>query len=298
MMILRKSHLCGELFMNQRHRQLTRSGFTLIELLVVIAIISILAAILFPVFARARENARRASCMSNLKQITLGFMQYTQDYDEKFPPALWEDPLTYTDSGSGSGSHSFIVQSPLDPSTPAGRFNTSPSSGSDHYYSWMDFIFPYVKSLQLFECPSFHVGVTGTAQNGAASYGYNAFISGIYGSKDTGTGLPNANSFPSMPPLSLATLQRASEIVLTLDYPVVYGTGAKPNTYCSTQYWLNPNDQYYNLAWPHLDGASVGFADGHVKWFKRGSSSICRIETGAGSTIAGRNQRAWNPWLP
>ena len=60
-------------------------GFTLIELLVVIAIISILASILFPVFARARENARRASCMSNLKQIALGFMMYTQDYDGRFP---------------------------------------------------------------------------------------------------------------------------------------------------------------------------------------------------------------------
>lgn len=58
-----------------------RHGFTLIELLVVIAIISILAAILFPVFARARENARRTSCMSNLKQINLGLLQYTQDSD-------------------------------------------------------------------------------------------------------------------------------------------------------------------------------------------------------------------------
>ena len=61
-----------------------RSGFTLIELLVVIAIIAILAAILFPVFARARENARRASCQSNLKQIGLGMLQYTQDYDERY----------------------------------------------------------------------------------------------------------------------------------------------------------------------------------------------------------------------
>ena len=62
-----------------------RNGFALIELLVVIAIIAILAAILFPVFSRARENARRSSCSSNLKQIGLAAMQYVQDYDERMP---------------------------------------------------------------------------------------------------------------------------------------------------------------------------------------------------------------------
>jgi prepilin-type N-terminal cleavage/methylation domain-containing protein len=66
----------------------THQGFTLIELLVVIAIIAILAAILFPVFAKAREKARQTSCQSNLKQIGLGFVQYTNDYDEKYPAAI------------------------------------------------------------------------------------------------------------------------------------------------------------------------------------------------------------------
>jgi prepilin-type N-terminal cleavage/methylation domain-containing protein/prepilin-type processing-associated H-X9-DG protein len=94
-----------------------RTGFTLIELLVVIAIIAILAAILFPVFARARENARRASCQSNLKQIGLGIMQYTQDYDERMPGAY----LYY--------------------------------NGTTLMW-WEDLTQPYVKSYQLMICPS------------------------------------------------------------------------------------------------------------------------------------------------
>lgn len=67
-----------------RFRSRLRAGFTLIELLVVIAIIAILAAILFPVFAQARDKARQAACLSNAKQISLGFLQYAQDYDELF----------------------------------------------------------------------------------------------------------------------------------------------------------------------------------------------------------------------
>ena len=85
-----------------------KSAFTLIELLVVIAIIAILAAILFPVFARARENARRSSCQSNLKQIGLGQLQYVQDYDEKYalsivgatdpptPVCRWVGPIRFS----------------------------------------------------------------------------------------------------------------------------------------------------------------------------------------------------------
>src|SRR5450755_1930358 len=73
-----------------------RPGFTLIELLVVVAIIALLAAILFPVFARARENARRTSCSSNLKQLGLGVLMYAQDYDEYYPYCV----MVLTDPGS------------------------------------------------------------------------------------------------------------------------------------------------------------------------------------------------------
>ena len=76
----------------------SRRAFTLIELLVVIAIIALLAAILFPVFARARENARRSSCGSNMKQMGLAVQQYSQDYDERFPRAGGPSP-----SSGGAG---------------------------------------------------------------------------------------------------------------------------------------------------------------------------------------------------
>jgi prepilin-type N-terminal cleavage/methylation domain-containing protein/prepilin-type processing-associated H-X9-DG protein len=97
-----------------------RQGFTLIELLVVIAIIAILAALLFPVFAQAREKARQTSCLSNLKQLGTAMQMYAQDFDELFPPAIGREP------------------------------------GVKTYYemSWMHMIQPYVKNLGVFICPS------------------------------------------------------------------------------------------------------------------------------------------------
>ena len=95
-----------------------RNGFTLIELLVVIAIIAILAAILFPVFASARAAARKTSCLSNMKQLSLGMQQYIQDYDEKFP--AWQYGQRFiTDSGS----------------------------------YWPNAIYPYVKNTGVYRCP-------------------------------------------------------------------------------------------------------------------------------------------------
>jgi prepilin-type N-terminal cleavage/methylation domain-containing protein/prepilin-type processing-associated H-X9-DG protein len=96
------------------------NGFTLIELLVVIAIIAILAAILFPVFAKAREKARQTTCMNNQKQIALGIIQYVQDYDEWFP------------CGNNAG------------------IGTSPTS---HGGGWQDQVYPYVKSANAYICP-------------------------------------------------------------------------------------------------------------------------------------------------
>ncbi|RYG65392.1 DUF1559 domain-containing protein, partial [bacterium] len=125
-------------------------GFTLIELLVVIAIIAILAAILFPVFGRARENARRSSCQSNLKQIGLGIMQYVQDYDERLPGA--------TDGTGGVSQFGGWMYYDV-----FGRPATfRPANGS---------IFPYIKSTQIFVCPS-----DSTGQTAGNSYAINSCL--------------------------------------------------------------------------------------------------------------------------
>ena len=107
----------------------TRRGFTIIELLVVIAIIAILAAILFPVFARAREKARQASCSSNEKQIALAFLMYAQDYYVCFP-------AVYNDGVASIGR-----------------------------YIWADCLVPYTKNRQLFSCPSLMTDTNASLQN-------------------------------------------------------------------------------------------------------------------------------------
>jgi prepilin-type processing-associated H-X9-DG protein len=200
-----------------------------------------LAAILFPVFARARENARRASCQSNLKQIGLGVMQYTQDYDEIYPR------LT-------KGWYSF---------------NTD---------KWMDDIMPYVKSTQLFTCPSdsasnrlFVHPASARTNYSLGSYGWNNTYQ--FPGDPQATSLWRFNGPESSRAAALAQIEAPATTVMAADF----GNGNHENGGLSDNIPWNtwetvPNVNTTNnprtlgsIVERHLETTVVLFADGHVK---------------------------------
>ncbi len=178
-------------------------AFTLIELLVVIAIIAILAAILFPVFARARENARRSSCQSNLKQIGLGMAQYQQDYDER----------------------TLAVDETID-------------------YGWFDPLQPYIKSTQVFRCPSLSESWPTPADRPDSDYVINGFFTHS---------------------LSIAQFQQTAEQI---------AMGERQQGLEETDYhaWEPTEFEPHLQKERHFDGSNYLFADSHVKWLKWGAT--------------------------
>ncbi len=230
----------------RRHGRL--HGFTLVELLVVIAIVAILAALLFPVFAQARESARTTSCLSNTRQIGTAVMLYAQDYDERIPPAI----------------------------------NAVLLPSGDHV-EWFTVLESYVKTNQVFFCPS-HSGVNPSQPPswGNISYGWNFFY------LQANANQPEPDLFLNSPAVLLAEMTSPAETVLLADsgsspgYPDNNQNGAldwlrAPNT--EPEWWAyvnRPSDM-------HRGGANVAFCDGHSKWHPIPTEA--RVNTGVRSEI-------------
>jgi prepilin-type N-terminal cleavage/methylation domain-containing protein/prepilin-type processing-associated H-X9-DG protein len=221
-----------------------RIAFTLIELLVVIAIIAILAAILFPVFAQAREKARATSCLSNEKQITLATLMYAQDYDGTFPLYTYD-------------------------------YNVYWVGGRDNFGQPLDkrrgLIYPYLKNGDIQKCPSYG----GEVNLGGVGYGYNFNIAG--------DGY-DPNTFIIIHPATDATLTHPSDTILfgdagnrtdekaisPIDMNPNVGPAQEviilepPSNWCFAGYGCTSSEDFR-----HQTFANFSFADGHVKAIKR-----------------------------
>ncbi len=232
-----------------------KKGFTLIELLVVIAIIAILAAILFPVFARARENARRSSCQSNLKQIGIGFLQYVQDYDEKYPSVYV----------SLDGNTTY------DPPATAVAAATADQG-------WAQTLQPYMKSTQIFQCPSETNPPVTNGFNGYTDYWMNNLAS-------------NQNQ---------ARFNAVSQTVLAGDGGngnPAYGTNGFGTNGAATDPLGTLAIIPDSSAQRHLETANFLFADGHVKSLKGNNvnqSSAVLSGADANTTTAAAGKATFN----
>ena len=231
------------------------SAFTLIELLVVIAIIAALAAILFPVFAKAREKARQAACMSNLKQIGLGILQYNQDFDETFP---------------------LSVVTPV----------ATPPPGA--LVGWADAIQPYIKNRQVFSCPGepfpqtdipYNAGYTDYWMNKNAGDGQqtvplcaNPSLTILLGDGGSTGSAILANSTARYRSNGCNGAGDGTAAGMDRFQPVCPGSGLARNL--------------GGGGWRHSEGANYGFADGHVKWIKNKGAQNSAVIWNGGSTFA------------
>jgi prepilin-type N-terminal cleavage/methylation domain-containing protein/prepilin-type processing-associated H-X9-DG protein len=219
-----------------------RKGFTLIELLVVIAIIAILAAILFPVFARAREKARQASCSSNLKQIALGELMYVQDFDERSQmPVAGGTQWNFVGGGGCSGCFQ--------------RYETNwgnVCAGPLGNYRPLN---PYIKNTQLWFCPS---GSGGDFRD----YGWN---------RGGETRKLAAFVHPSM-----TVMYAESEQSLTVGHGNIAWIAHNWQDQNTDANCCNsgpaaagqPNFHPHHISDIHNEGCNIAFWDGHVKWYK------------------------------
>jgi len=227
------------------HRTHSRhAGFTLIELLVVIAIIAILAAILFPVFSQAREKARATSCLSNTKQISLAFAMYNQDYDEGFMATVTERQA------------------------PAGTPDTSDARAP---YSYRVLLNPYIKTQQIFKCPSAPAWAPlGPGNWYPTDYGCHLNEGHLvpsasnHASDYAGLTSPDLSDFGFNESTPLASITYPAQFLLCADAGRSDGTTSRGGIY--PQPWAFDVSTQARFIARHQQGGNVAYADGHSKW--------------------------------
>jgi prepilin-type N-terminal cleavage/methylation domain-containing protein/prepilin-type processing-associated H-X9-DG protein len=239
-----------------------RKGFTLIELLVVIAIIAILAAILFPVFAQAREAARTTSCLSNRKQIGLGVKMYAQDYDEAFPMGTYNGPRNWEvnmDIPSGPGQlDCFGWWQGFNPGDGGPNYNGC-SYGGDFYRTLMSVqVYPYTKNKNIWYCPSDKYREASKENMALGLQSYQWFPNWVYNVWCPGSSAGYPGPFPCLGP-SLWD-QNPSEKVDHVSERMLF-TERGTFGWDGPDYTPAPN-QNYN----HSKGYNVAYFDGHAKF--------------------------------
>lgn len=242
-----------------------RRAFTLIELLVVIAIIAILAAILFPVFAQAREKARSASCISNEKQISTAMLMYSQDYDEQMPLAFGYYP--------GVGwLWQYVGNTPYNNACPGGVCGPNWTMAMSEY--WVNSTQPYTKNYQIFVCPSAakasalgaNVVPAGAPPNAKTSYSYNGLLMAYAQAGMTvpaqlpmvteSDGAAYFDGYCSANPVLVCDNPKAA-----CTYANISGGGNSANN-GETSIWYG-FDARANV---HASGQNWAYCDGHVKY--------------------------------
>ncbi len=248
---------------------INKKGFTLIELLVVIAIIAILAAILFPVFAQAREKARQASCLSNLKQLGTATQLYVDDYDEVLPRLLCNNE--YYGPWTNDSSYPFNYKSAEQPNN--FRVKLPYAWGTVRYPTWMDCIFPYVKNCGIYICPN---------NKDVWGYSYNYCLGFT----------PQDNYFvPTSRYLSMSQIKNTSTTV----YLGEIGRSTDSSGPYTRLELGPPCFWYEDMASSkvrHNGGSNFTFVDGHAKFYKRSSGPTERY---TGATSWGNDDPWWNP---
>jgi prepilin-type N-terminal cleavage/methylation domain-containing protein/prepilin-type processing-associated H-X9-DG protein len=246
------------MFCTPRHRK-AGAAFTLIELLVVIAIIAILAAILFPVFAQAREKARQTSCLSNLKQIGTALTMYAQDYDDGFP--AWDESL-------GMAFYNAEV-----PATGA-----SFAISNDPQGAWQTKVQSYIKSgaperfdnTGVWQCPSLGARREATVSStGGVAYSYG--MSGLFFRFNYG-GFSSATYGNAYYRYPFLTEMDSPANTVTVGESSSSGRLAPPHFF---QTWNNRNSNVattWEIPDRHSGGSNYTFADGHAKWMNQKST--------------------------